>query len=104
MAKKKGMDAKGWADAITKSWDKQREIDATLSPSKGEMRYVTDYARNIDKLAQLMNNASEMAHQGIIDFEMGQKIMDAQKENIKKDLKFLLVYLGDESEQENVLK
>lgn len=51
-----------------------------------------------------MNNASEMAHQGIIDFEMGQKIIDVQKENIKKDLKFLLVYLGDESEQENVLK
>ncbi|KEK23923.1 hypothetical protein [Bacillus gaemokensis] len=73
---------------------KQREIDEKLSPSKYEMRYITDYARVIYDKAQLVNNASEMAHQGLIDFELAQKIMDTQKENIKSDIKYLQIYLG----------
>lgn len=95
MAKNNKSTINDWSNAIAKSWDRQREIDEKLTPSKGQMRYVTDFARNIDKVAQLMNNASEMAHQSIIDFDIAQKIMDTQKKNILKDIEYLKSYLED---------
>ena len=92
MAKK---DISGWGEAISRSFEKQREKDMLLSPNKGEMRYIADIARSMDKTAQLMDNASEMAHQGLIEFELAQKIMDVQKDKIKRDMKMLQQYLGD---------
>ena len=89
---KKGAD---WGDAISKQFEKQREKDAMLSPNKGEMRYIADIARSMDKTAQLMDNASEMAHQGLIEFELAQRIMDVQKDKIKRDMKMLETYLAD---------
>lgn len=85
-----------WDRAIKKSFDDHKEANEKLTPSKAEIRYVADFARNIDKTAQLMHNASEMAHQGIIDFETAQKIMDIQKKNIEKDVKYLLTYLQED--------
>ncbi|MGH0945047.1 hypothetical protein ACQVTS_28515 [Bacillus mycoides] len=85
--------------AIDAMFARQREINEKLSPSKDEMRFVTDYAKVIYEHTQLMNNASEMAHQGLIDFELAQKIMNTQKKNIKRDIKYLQSFLGLNEEE-----
>lgn len=85
-----------WSKAISDSFDAHRKLDGKLSPSKNQMKYVADLARSIDKKAQLMDYASEMGHQGLLDFEVAQKIMNTQKEIMKKDIKLLLTYLEDD--------
>ena len=89
----------GWNEAISKNFEQEKKKNEMLDPSKSEMRYITDYARSIDKKAQLMENASQMAHQGVIDFETGQKILNTQKEAIKKDIKYLTRMLDFEREE-----
>lgn len=41
-----------------------------------------------------MKNSSDMAHQGLIDFELAQKILDGTKGSIKETIDYLEKYLG----------
>jgi hypothetical protein len=89
------MDAEKWSKATNVSSDKQREIDEKLSPSISQMQYVISYARTIYECTKIMKNASTMAHEGLIDFELAQKILDVQKKNIERGTICLQEYLSD---------
>ncbi|MFB5758915.1 hypothetical protein [Paenibacillus medicaginis] len=95
-----GKEIDAWSKGINNMFDRQKEIDEKLSPSRLEMKCVADYARSIDQKVQLMNNASQMAHDRIIDFESAQKIIDMQKKSIKRDIKYLQGLLEDEAAEE----
>lgn len=82
-----------WSEVIDKIAERNKEVDEKLSPSQSEMRYVVDYGRIIYDKLQLINNASKMAHEGIIDFDTGQKIIDLQKKTLKSDIEYLLLIL-----------
>ncbi|MFL1672531.1 hypothetical protein [Paenibacillus dendritiformis] len=82
-----------WSEVIDKIAERNKEVDEKLSPSQCEMRYVVDYGRIIYDKLQLINNASKMAHEGIIDFDTGQKIIDLQKKTLKRDIEYLLLIL-----------
>lgn len=83
-----------WSEVIDKIAERNKEANEKLSPSQSEMRYIVDYGRIIYDKLQLINNASKMAHEGIIDFDTGQKIIDYQKKTLKRDIENLLIYLG----------
>jgi hypothetical protein len=87
------MDVEKWSKATNISFGKQREIK--LSPSIGQMQYVISFARTIYECTKIMKNASTMAHEGLIDFEVAQKILDIQKKNIERGTICLLEYLKD---------
>lgn len=92
------MNIEKWSKGIDAMFERQKEIDNKLSPSKGEMQYVMGFARAIAEKANYIQFTSAMAHEGIIAFEEAQKIIDWQKEQLKQDMKYLQRYLGEEDE------
>ncbi|QWU14212.1 hypothetical protein SAMN04487895_101501 [Paenibacillus sophorae] len=100
MSKKNKDTVSDWSKAINDSFTQQRKVDEMLQPSKLQIRYLTGFAKNIYDYAQLMNNASEMAHQKLITFELAQQIMDTQGKNILKDIEYLQGYLKDDGKED----
>lgn len=86
-------DIQNWKKVIDGIAKEEKERSEKLSPSLLEMRYVVDYGRIIYDTLQLMNNSSRMAHEGIINFETAQRIIDLKKYQLKKDIDLLSAYL-----------
>ncbi|WP_340032670.1 hypothetical protein NSQ20_12475 [Paenibacillus sp. FSL K6-1122] len=87
-----------WIKAIHNSEEERRRVDASLSPSRDSIRYVADYAKTINDSVQLIKNTSNMAHQGIIEFEVAQRIIDNQKKTLLRDVKWLETFLTQDDE------
>jgi len=96
MTKKKNNDVLEWSKVITENWDRQREIDNTLSPTKGEIRYIVDYAKSILEKATRIDTVSNLAHEDVLSFEKGQQIIDWQVKQLIKDIKHLTIMLEAE--------
>ncbi|PIH59015.1 hypothetical protein [Paenibacillus sp. LK1] len=89
-----------WMKAIHNSEEERRKVDASLSPSRDSIRYVVDYAKTIDDTVQLIKNTSNLAHQGVIEFEVAQRIIDNQKKALLRDIKWLETFLKQDDEEE----
>ncbi|WP_339304248.1 hypothetical protein NST33_17675 [Paenibacillus sp. FSL L8-0435] len=87
-----------WMKAIHNSEEERRKVDASLSPSRDSIRYVVDYAKTINDTVQLIKNTSNMAHQGVIEFEVAQRIIDNQKKALVRDIKWLETFLTQDDE------
>lgn len=97
MAKKKSnSDTTDWMRAISDMGKKEREISNILSPNKGEIRYIVDYAKSILEKAINIEMASSLGHEKVIDFEKSQQIIDWQKEQLERDIKYLQLMLSSE--------
>jgi len=83
-----------WSKGIKEMGEQEREIRNKLTPNKSELQNIVGCARSIYETVILMSNSSSLAHEGIMDFEIAQRILDTQKENIKENIKYLEVYLG----------
>lgn len=94
------MDVEKWIDGIDRMFERQREIDQKLSPSRGEINYIKSYAHSILEKVSYIEFISALAHEGVIDFDMAQKIMDWQKQQIKKDVEYFKGYLGLDKNEE----
>jgi len=93
------MDIERWSKGLDEMFERQREIDRKLSPSKSEINYVTSFARAIMEKANYIQFTSALAHEKVIEFEKAQQIIDWQKEQIKQDIRHLQCYLGEEDEE-----
>jgi hypothetical protein len=91
MAKKNSIE--DWSKAITKISEDRIKEDHQLSPSRGKMRYIKDYSRDIVEKADYIEFTSALAHEGKITFEEAQKIIDWQQEQLEEDIKYLQGYL-----------
>jgi len=83
-----------WSEGIKKMGEERRELNNKLSPNKSDMKNALSYARELYETVLLMSNSSSFAHEDIINFEVTQKILDAQKEYVKENIKSLEIYLG----------
>lgn len=68
-----------WEDVILNISQEEKEKNELLNPSRLELKYIVDYSGIIYDKVQLMQNASNMAHEKLIDFETAQRIIDHQK-------------------------
>ncbi|MGG3987431.1 hypothetical protein [Bacillus smithii] len=94
------MDIEKWAETVDRMFKRQREIDQKLSPSKSEIKYIKSYTHSLMEKVDYIEFTSVLAHEGKIDFDMAQKIMNWQKQQIKKDVEYFKLYLGlDENEE-----
>lgn len=101
MAKKKSVadQINKWSNVINDSFERQREIDQKLSPSKSEIRYLVDYARVILEKATRIETVSALAHENVITFEKAQSVIDWQKQQLERDIKHLQMYLTKDDAQ-----
>lgn len=83
----------GWSETIRKMGEDEIEKNNKLSPSKDSLENIVSLARTIYEHTVLMKNVSDMAHQGLIDFDRAQRIMDAAKLGIKETVGYLEAYL-----------
>ena len=81
-----------WGKFIREQGEKDLAIEHTLSPSRGQLENVVGLAKTILEQTILMKNSSDMAHQGIISFEVAQKIIDGTKTRIKETYGYLEAY------------
>jgi len=84
-----------WSETIRKIGEEEIETNNKLTPSKYQMENIVGCARTIHEHTVLMKNVSDMAHQGMITFEMAQKILDGTKLRIKETIGYIEAYLGD---------
>ena len=86
-----------WVKGINKQFDERKKEEMKLSPSKGQMRYINDFGGQIQECTQRMEMASIMAHDNLITFELAQRIIDHQKDEIQNAVKYLQGYMGVEN-------
>ncbi|WCK57426.1 hypothetical protein PP175_25500 (plasmid) [Aneurinibacillus sp. Ricciae_BoGa-3] len=86
-----------WNDAIRETGKKQQEIDNLLSPSKGQIPYIKDYAKALLENATHIDMASALAHEKVISFEQAQQIINFQKQEMIRKMEYLKQYLSDEN-------
>ena len=87
-----------WSKFIREQGEKEPEIEHKISPSKGQLENIVGLAKTILEQTVLMKNSSDMAHQGIITFEVAQKIIDGTKGRIKEAYGYLEAYAGMKEE------
>lgn len=88
-----------WSKSIGENFDRQREIDNKLEPNVHAVRTIVSYGEGVQSCLRMIETVSQMAHQGIITFEVAQKIMDVQRKSALKDMKYLEVMLKDEDHE-----
>lgn len=88
---------------IGEMFEKEHQANIKLTPHKNDLENIVGLSKTLFEQTVLMKNSSDMAHQGIISFEVAQKIMDATKGRIKETLGYLETYLGlgDKDEPKN---
>jgi len=84
-----------WSETIRKIGEEEIEKNNKLTPSKYQIDNIVGCARTIHEYTVSMKNVSDMAHQGMITFEMAQKILDGTKLRIKETIGYMEAYLGD---------
>jgi len=89
-----------WAEVINKISEQERECNNKLAPSKYNLDNIVGCARTIHEYTVLMKNSSDMAHQGLISFDMAQKILNGTKKRIDETIKYMEAYLMIEKEVE----
>jgi len=94
MKKKTNSSISNWPNTIKEIAEKEREISNKLSPNKSGMKNALAYSKELYETVVFMSNLSSLTHEGLIDFEIAQKILDAHKEDIKESIKYLEIYLG----------
>lgn len=75
-----------------------REKSELLSPSKGQLRYVREYAAQVLAQAQNMEMLSALAHEGLIPAEQAQELINFQRDSLLRDLHYLTVYVKPKEE------
>lgn len=90
-----------WIAGINKMEEERRKKDQSLHPSKGQMRYVVDFAKSLVYYAHRVELLSDLAHQGKLPFEEAQQYIDYQIKNMEQDIKYLLAYIQKDEEEEN---
>ena len=89
-----------WSEGLDKIFEEKRKVDVLLSPSRGQIRYIKDYSKSIAERGAQIATFSEMAHAQIISFEKAQELIDFQRKELLRDLKYMQVYLEDTEEDE----
>jgi len=84
-----------WVTGINRMAEEQRRQDQKLHPTKGQLRYVVDYARLINAHAQRIEVFSEMAHaqSGLLTFAQAQELINYQITGMQEAIKYLSEYI-----------
>lgn len=93
MAKKKENNLSEWTESIRSYGEIQQEIENKLTPNKTIIRYISDYTKVLNDKSGRIEWTSIMAHDGIISFEVAQRIIDFQVQQMLKDIDYLKGYL-----------
>jgi len=94
MPKTKKDQLSSWIETIKKIGDEEIEKNNKLTPSKYSLDNIVGCARTIHEHTVLMKNVSDMAHQGLMAFDMAQKILNGTKLRIKETVGYMEAYLG----------
>lgn len=85
-----------WMEAISEISQRNRDTINKLSPNKMQVNTIKSYTRAVNDRVNYIDCISLLRHEGIIDFETAQKLIDVQKDWLKQDIEYLKQYLGIE--------
>lgn len=88
---------KEWIDTIGEIGERRRKENNKLTPSKGQIRYLVDYAKIFLEKANYIEFIFMLAHEEVISFEKAQEMIDWQREQIKMSLESFQYYLYPEN-------
>lgn len=91
-----------WMNIVESMSKKRREENNKLIPSKMQIKYLEDYSKLILTKINNISFTSALAHEGVINFEEAQEIIDWQRKQIEEDICFLQGYLYPEKLKEEL--
>lgn len=85
----------GWVRRNEEERIRQHELENKLSPNMQQTRSIVAYGESIQGCLRMIETVSTLAHQGAVDFDVAQIIINKQRQSVLHDINNIKEILSD---------